>query len=239
MTQFKETQDKIKSLKPGVIINAAGYTNVDKAEAEEEIANKINGSAVGNLAKITRELEIPLIHFSTDYVFDGEREQGYVENDKPNPINAYGRSKLLGDELLQKNTDKFYLLRLSWLYGQHGRNFINTIVRLGKERKTLKVVNDQFGRPTYALDVAERVKWFIENKPEYGIYHITNEGKATWYDLAKKSLELKNVDTLINPCTTEEYLLPAKRPKYSVLLNTKLEPMRHWENALRDYLGVS
>lgn len=237
ITNYPETEKKIKNFAPEIVINATGYTAVDKAEEERELANKINGEAVGYLAKITADLDIPLIHFSTDYVFNGEKRDGYLEDDLPDPINAYGYSKLLGESLLQENTGKFYLLRISWLFGKYGKNFVKTIVQLAREKPFLKVVNDQIGLPTYTKDVAQRVRWFIENQPEFGIYHTPNDGlPGSWYDFAKEILKIKNIEKEIYPCTSEEFPRPAKRPHYSILVNSKLEPLRDWRDALRDYL---
>ncbi|MFA7662297.1 MAG: dTDP-4-dehydrorhamnose reductase [Patescibacteria group bacterium] len=238
LTNFDEIRQKVFDLSPDFIINATGYTAVDKAEEEVDLANKINGEAVGVLAEVAHKLKVPIFHFSTDYVFDGQKTEGYNENDQPNPISAYGRSKYLGEKLLIQNTDQFYLIRLSWLFGRNGKNFIDSIIQKGQKLSPFKVIDDQYGRPTYAKDLALRVRDFIEDRPEYGIYHLSNDGpKTTWYNLAKMSLDLKNVTVVIDPCTTEDYPLPAKRPQNSMLINNKLRSMRDWREAVKEYLA--
>lgn len=235
-------------VQPDVVINATGYTNVDLAEEEEEKANKVNGYAVGVLAKACREIDATFVHFSTDYVFNGTKKNGYNEEDAPEPLNAYGRSKLLGekllieemelmDESLQKEGD-YFLIRTSWLYGRHGKNFVDTMLGLVNSKRELRVVNDQHGKPTYTIDLAQQVKWLLKTS-DYpsGIYHITNEGTTTWHDFAKAIFKLAKARVNMIPCTSAEYPRPAKRPMYSALNNNKLPPLRSWKEALEDYLG--
>lgn len=238
LTDFELTKKKVIELKPEIIINAAAYTAVDDAEENRDLAMLINGKIVGNLAKIAKELNIPIVHYSTDYVFDGQNKKGYKE-DETNlaPLSVYGESKVLGEKLLQDNTEKFYLIRISWLYGKNGKNFVETMLKLGKEKDELNVIDDQIGSPTFAKDVAEKTKEIIENKMPFGIYHTANSGKASWYDFAKKIFELAKIDIKVNPIPTEGYPLPARRPKNSILVNTKLKPLRSWEEALKDYLN--
>ena len=237
LNNFDEIRQKIFELSPDFIINAAGYMAVDKAEKEQDLANRINGDAVGVIAEIAQKLKSPLFHFSTDYVFDGLKSEGYSEEDEPSPLSAYGYSKYLGEKLLQKNTEYFYLFRVSWLFGRYGKNFVDLMVQMGKKLDKLMVIDDQYGRPTSAKDLASKVRDFIINHRDYGIYHLSNEGpKTTWYNLAKTSLNLKNVSIKIDPCTTDEYPLPAKRPKYSTLINSKTELMRDWRDAVKEHL---
>jgi dTDP-4-dehydrorhamnose reductase len=237
LTNIDEIRQKVLDLAPHFIINAAGYTAVDKAEEEPELANMVNGTAVGVLAEVADKLKAPIFHFSTDYVFDGQKIGGYNEADQPSPINAYGYSKYLGEKLLQEKTDNFYLIRFSWLFGRYGKNFVDLMIQMGQKLDKLMVIDDQYGRPTYTRDLAMRVRNFIENRPEYGIYHLSNEGpKTTWYNLAKTSLELKNISVIIDPCTTEDYPLPARRPQNSVLTNNKIELMRDWREAVEEHL---
>ncbi len=238
LTNFSLVGEKITKLKPELIINAAAYTAVDDAETNREIAMEINGEAVGNLAKIAQKLNIPIVHYSTDYVFNGENREGYKEDERQiAPLNVYGESKALGEKLLQENTDKFYLIRISWLYGKNGKNFVETMLKLAKEKDELGIVNDQTGCPTYTKDVALKTKEIIEDELPFGIYHSTNSGKATWYEFAKKIFELAKVNIKVKPIPTKAYPTPAKRPKNSILLNTKLKPLRSWEEALAEYLG--
>jgi dTDP-4-dehydrorhamnose reductase len=256
ITNQKQVLKKISQENPDLVVNAAAYTDVDCSEKETELANKVNGNGVGNLALACRQVGAVLVHISTDYVFDGTKKQGYLENDKPNPINAYGRSKLLGEKLLRENHDKYYLIRTSWMFGKHGeKNFVRKIIRAAKYKETLpplkkliyklagkhnlRVVNDHFGKPTYAKDLAERIKEIVKWSNPYGIYHVTNEtpsGGITWFDLAKKAVELIRAKVKVVPCSASEFPQPAKRPKYSILINTKLPKMRDWQEALSEYL---
>lgn len=240
--------EKFFTIQPDVVLNATGYTNVDLAETEQEKANNINGYAVGILAKACREIDATLVHFSTDYVFDGEKKQGYNEDERPHPVNAYGRSKELGEKLLieemecldseKQKEGRYFLIRTSWLFGHHGKNFVDTMLELGTTRKELRVVNDQHGSPTFTSDLAVQVKWLLQSH-EYpsGIYHITNYGVTTWFEFALSIFHLANSDITVIPSTSEEYLRPAKRPHYSALHNNKLPPLRGWKQALQEYLN--
>jgi len=233
----KEVQEKIGKLKPRIIINAAAYTNVDEAEKNKDLSFKINGEAVGFLAEISKKIDAILIHYSTDYVFDGNKKDGYKENDEPkNPLNIYGQSKLLGEQLLKKNTKKYYLIRTSWLFGKYGKNFVETILNLSQKQKELEVVDDQYGKPTYAPDLAKKTKEILEKQKPFGIYHVTNEKMTNWYEFARKILEVSNINKKVKPCKSEKFSRPAKRPSYSILLNNKLGHLRNWEEALKDYI---
>jgi len=237
LTIESDVEKKIGKLKPQLIINSAAYTNVDEAESNQELAEKVNGEAVGYLARVAQELNAVLIHYSTDYVFEGKKEKGYQEDDQTDPINAYGRSKLIGEKAIQNYCKNYYLIRTSWLYGRSGNNFVETMIRLGKEKKEVKVVNDQFGKPTYAVDLARRTLNLVENKKEYGIYHITNEGVTSWSGFAEEIFKQFGLAVKVIPVATSEFPRPAKRPKFSSLINTKLTPSRHWKEALADYLA--
>lgn len=227
ITNRENVIDCIRKKKPDVVINAAAYTNVDGCEDKQELAFQVNGYGPGYIAEACSILGAKLVHFSTDYVFDGSKKE-YVESDVPNPINVYGYSKLLGENKIIENIDDYRIIRISWLFGFHGKNFVETMLRLSREMNTVKVVNDQFGKPTYTMDLANRVKEIIELAP--GIYHITNEGICSWCEFASSI-----IDNAI-PCTSEEFPRKAKRPRYSVLVNTKTKPMRHWKEALKGYL---
>ncbi|OGY47687.1 MAG: dTDP-4-dehydrorhamnose reductase [Candidatus Buchananbacteria bacterium RIFCSPHIGHO2_01_FULL_47_11b] len=236
----QKLEQKLLALQPDIIINAAAYTNVDKAEEEEELATLINGIAVGYIAKVAKQLGAVLVHFSTDYVFDGTKKEGYSETDQPNPINAYGRSKYRGEQELQKNHDQYYLVRTSWLYGPHGKNFVDTILTLAAKQDTIKVVNDQWGKPTYTVDLAAAVRKLIDEEKPFGIYHITNqapEGGITWYEFAKKIVELKGLECEVVPCTTKEFPRPAKRPQYSAFVDSDKVAAINWDLALKKYLS--
>jgi dTDP-4-dehydrorhamnose reductase len=236
ITDRSQVEQKISNLAPELIINAAAYTDVDACEENEELATKVNGEAVGYLADVAHHLKVTLVHYSTDYVFDGNNKQGYVEDDELSPVNAYGRSKLSGElRVTSYELRDFYLIRTAWLYGLQGKNFVETMLSMAQAVEPLKVIDDQVGSPTYAPDLAEATLDIIESKKPYGIYHRTNSGQTSWYGFAKEIFEIFGKKVELGPCTTEEYPLPAKRPKYSVLQSTKLEPMRSWQEALKDY----
>jgi dTDP-4-dehydrorhamnose reductase len=217
----------IRENNPDVVINAAAYTKVDQAEDEQEKTFEVNGYAPGYIAEGCSQVGAKLIHYSTDYVFDGSKPE-YIESDSTNPINAYGRSKLLGEQEIAKHTDNYMIIRTSWLFGKNGKNFVDTMLRLSSQMENVKVVNDQFGRPTYTADLALKTAEIIDMEP--GIYHITNDGTCSWYEFA--SVIIPNVI----PCTSAEYSMKAKRPQYSVLSNTKTTPMRCWKDALNEFL---
>lgn len=231
---------KIAELEPELVINAAAYNNVDGAESESEVANKINGYAVGYLAATCKELNISLVHYSTDYVFDGTKKNGYVESDTPNPVSAYGSSKFLGEQELQRQTDKFYLVRLSKLFGQEGggkKSFVSLMLDLAQTKTELDIIDEEVSCPTYARDLADRTKYVIENNLPFGIYHVTNSGGATWYEFAMEIFKIAEINVKLNPVSGEKFSRPAKRPQYGVLINTKLPKLRSWQEALREFLA--
>ena len=212
-----------------IIINCAAYTAVDKAEKEQELANQVNHLAVKQLANIANEQKAKSIHVSTDYVFDGESSKPYIEMDAVNPINVYGKTKLSGEKALQEAMpNNAIIIRTSWVYSEFGNNFVKTILRLGQERKELNVVNDQIGSPTYATDLAEVILKIISNKNYQNkeqsteIYHYSNEGKISWYDFAKEIFKIAKIDCKVNPITTQQYPMPAKRPKNTLMNKDKI-----------------
>jgi dTDP-4-dehydrorhamnose reductase len=228
------TCEVLQALKPVCVINAGAYTAVDKAESEVEIANNANGYAVGNLAKF--------LHVSTDYVFDGKAKKPYVETDETNPVNAYGASKLLGETLaIQENPDSI-IIRTSWVYSAYGSNFVKTMLRLMRERDLIKVVNDQFGSPTYAQDLADAILTMAVAKDGTpGIYHFSNQGVISWYDFACAIGDLSGLTCKVEPITTEQFPTPAKRPEWSVMDCSKIAREwnihpRPWKEALQDAL---
>ncbi|MDD3487150.1 MAG: dTDP-4-dehydrorhamnose reductase [Candidatus Moranbacteria bacterium] len=237
-------REKIDRIEPNAVVNAAAYNAVDRCEADEiefELAKKINGYGPGLLAKICKEKKIPLVHYVSDYIFDGEKGE-YKEDDKPNPVNNYGRSKLLGEQEVQKNTDKYYLIRTSKLFGAPGRSemskksFFDTMLLLARDNNTLKVVDEEKSCFTYCPDLALETKKIIEEKIPFGIYHVVNEGACTWYGAALKLFELSGTKVEVVPVSSAEFPRPAKRPKSSVLLNTKLKLLRNYSSALAEYL---
>lgn len=227
----------VKDVRPDVVINAAAFTFVDDCEAKKQFAMTVNGEANGTLAKICNNLGAYLIYFSTDYVFEGENENGYKEDDATSPINVYGESKLLGEQLIQKNTDNYYIFRTSWLFGMHGINFVKTMLDLAQDKDEIQVVNDQFGKPTYTFDLARGINDFLQNNQgKSGIYHLVNEGTTSWFDFAKKIFEFEKITVQLTPMSSSDLNRPARRPHISTLLNTKLPHLRSHEEALKDYL---
>ncbi len=220
--------ETIETNEPDVVINSAAYTAVDDCEDHRELAFDVNGTAPGYIAEGCLRAGAILVHYSTDYIFDGSKKE-YLEHDPPNPINAYGHSKLLGEKNIIGKMDNYRIIRTSWLYGAHGKNFVDTMLILSGKMESVRVVNDQFGKPTYAVDLARKTKEIVTLPA--GIYHITNEGVCSWYEFA--SAIIKNAV----PCTSDEFPRKAKRPRYSVLVNTKTTPMRHWKDALHEYLN--
>lgn len=234
ITKKEDVEDFVSKAHPDLIIHLAAYTNVDRAEEEEEKAELINAVGTENVALAASKIDVPLIYISTDYVFDGTKNSPYLPTDPTNPINAYGRTKLKGEELVQKHCKKYYIARTSWLYGMYGKNFVDTMLSL-KDKEELKVVDDQWGTPTWTMDLAGALMKLL-TKP-YGIYHLSGGGKpTTWYNFAKTIFELSNLEVNLKPCTTEEFKRPANRPKYSVMDNGKM--LRDWKLALKDYLSL-
>jgi dTDP-4-dehydrorhamnose reductase len=232
----------IKDTLPNIVINCAAYTKVDKAEEEREKAFLINGTGVQNLALACAEKGIPLVHISTDYIFDGEKKTPYTPFDIPNPLNVYGQSKLAGERYIQWITNKFYIIRTSWLYGEGGNNFVSAILKKAREQSTIRVVKDQIGSPTYTTSLSNSIKRLIESGA-YGIYHITDEtdGGISWSDFAKEIISLLGLKTEVIPVPTEEFPTPARRPKYSVLdtqmarLSLKIN-LPFWRDELQKFL---
>jgi len=244
ITDEHKVHELIHELNPEIIINVAAYTDVEAAEENESLANLINASAVRYIAKAAKSINAKILHISTEYVFSGAKQAGYNEDDKPDPLNAYGRSKFRGEQELISSGCQYYLVRTSWLYGKapqrgkaRGVNFIATIINKAKAGEDLKVVNDQFGRPTYTKDLSSHIHYLLKQNLDTGIYHIVNEGQTSWHGLASKALQLAQVSATIKPCVTDEFPTKAQRPKYSILNNNKLPKLRNWEQALEDYLS--
>ncbi len=250
ITDEEALKTAILNVQPDVIINTVAFKDVNKAESEEDKANQVNGYAVGKLAKICRDFGVTLVHISTDYVFDGRKKEGYSEEDLAEPINAYGRSKLLGEQLLieameaeykgdESENGKYFIIRTSYLFGKHGVNLLSKLLDNAKKGEKFKVINDQWACPTYTMDLAKQIKWILEsNEYDSGIYHVVNSGKTNWYELAKTLLSDAGYDPeLVYPCSITDWEASAARPQNSVLLNTKLPELRPWKEALIDYLG--
>ena len=214
----------LNNINPSVIVNCAAYTNVDKAETEPKLANTINYKAVDIISKWTSTNNVKLIHISTDYVFDGLSNIPLYENSKTNPVNEYGRSKLKGEQVCLKNDANSVVIRTSWLYSSFGKNFVKTMIDLMKKNKSVKVVNDQIGSPTYAHDLARLIIEIIINyKNESGLFHYSNDGEISWFDFARSIKELYNLDCEIIGVSSKEFKTLAKRPEYSLLNKSKIK----------------
>ena len=243
ITKKEDVNKKISDLKPEIIINAAAYNAVDKIEeGEKEFAEAVNGYAVGNISEVAGAVGAILVHYSTDYVFRGRRVEGYKEEDTPRPQSVYAQSKWLGEQKIKNK--KYYLIRTSRLFGKQAqsegakKSFVDTMLKCAEEKDCLELVDEELSSPTYVLDLARRTREIIEWEKPFGIYHATNAGACTWYGWAKKIFELSGKSVKLIPVPAEKFPRPAKRPKYSILLNTKLPPMRTWEEALADYLKM-
>lgn len=220
-------------------INCAAYTAVDKAESEQEKANNVNVVGSKNLAITCAEKKATLIQVSTDFVFDGEKSRAYTETDTTHPTGVYGVTKLKGELEVAKYLKQHFIVRTSWLYSENGNNFMKTMIKLSKDRALLNIVADQIGTPTYATDLAETlIKFITINSQDYGVYHYSNEGVASWYDFAKAIFEDSNINIKVLPIQSEAYPTPAKRPHFSVLDKSKIKNMLqieipHWRDSLR------
>jgi dTDP-4-dehydrorhamnose reductase len=229
-------------IKPDVIINSAAMTDVDGCESDEKKALRVNGYGAGNLASAAAEIRALFVHYSTDYVFDGSKKSAYTETDPTSPLNAYGRSKLLAEELIPCCCQNFLILRTSWLFGRNGKNFVRTILHAAREKRALRVINDQRGCPTSTQDLASQTVKMIDAGCR-GIYHVTNSGSCTWYQLAAGSVEWAKIEGVaVHPVTTAEFPRPARRPENSVMANARLEReglplMRPWPIAVREYIN--
>ncbi len=232
----------IMNLKPEAIIHCAAYTAVDKAEEEVETCYQINAESVKVISECAKELDVKLVYISTDYVFDGTKEGEYVETDLPNPINVYGASKLKGEQYVQTLLEKYYIVRISWVFGVNGNNFIKTMRRLGSERDELNIINDQVGSPTYTADLAPLLVDMMETD-KYGIYHATNEETCSWYEFANEIFKQSGIEVKTNPITTDQYPTAAKRPMNSRMSKAKLKAngfnlLPTWQEALAHYLKL-
>ena len=249
ISNLEHCQSVFSKIKPNYCINAAAYTAVDKAESEPEKAHSINVIGAKNLAEVCKQYSTVLLHISTDFVFDGTlspraQSRGYLEDDIPNPTGIYGKTKLDGEREIQKNWEKHFIIRTSWVYSQFGSNFMKTMLRLASERDSLSVVNDQIGTPTNAVDLAEVLIKIIKSQipnPKsqinFGIYNFSNEGQCSWFDFAKKIFEINNIDIDLRAIPTSSFPTPASRPKYSVLDKTKIKNtfgivINNWEESI-------
>ncbi|MCX8534688.1 dTDP-4-dehydrorhamnose reductase [Chryseobacterium luquanense] len=241
-------EDQIKEFfsesKPEFCINASAYTAVDLAEKEEDSAFAVNAEGVGNLAKACADNKTIFIHVSTDYVFDGETNLDYSEDDFTSPLGVYGKSKLAGEELALENNYQTIIFRTSWLYSEFNKNFVKTMLNLFSQKEELGIVADQFGQPTNANDLAEAIMNIIESPVKtFGIFHFSNYPETTWFEFAQKIADFSKSSIKLNALTTEQYPTPAKRPKRSTMCLDKIENVygiepKHWENSLEDCVNI-
>jgi len=246
ITNREELSKKLEESNPDVIINCAAYTKVDDAEEKKSLAFEINSDSVKNLAEICIDLSIKLVHFSTDYVFAGtvdDKEKfrdGYLEDHQRDPVNSYGASKFYGEKALEESGCDYLLIRVSWLCGRFGNNFVKTMLRLGKNRDELSVVNDQFGSPTFTESVVKEVYQLLK-AGQSGTFHSTSNGIITWFDFAKEIFKLKEVDVKVKPVTSSEFPTKAKRPTFSKLSTKKISKIEgielvDWKVGLKNLL---
>jgi len=244
ITSMEQIEAFFSSRKFDMIINCAAYTAVDRAEEEKDQAELINHKAAENIAVISKKHKAPLIHLSTDFVFDGKSFTPYREEDMPHPLSVYGKTKWAGENAVLKEAEKVVILRTSWLYSSYGNNFVKTMLKLAGERDSLNVVFDQIGTPTYARDLAGAVLSILSFKDFVpGIFHYSNEGVASWYDLAQAIVEIAGLDCRLYPIETHQYPTPAKRPAYSVLNKAKIKKtygleIPHWRTSLKACLEI-
>lgn len=248
ITDIEMTLDVLKRIKPDIILNTAAYHNVPKCEQNPELSFKVNSLGALNVAKIADELKVINVYYSTDYVFDGVKKSPYIEDDRPNPLNVYGSTKLLGEYYTLNYSTKSYVIRISGIYGKtpcraKGGNFITTMVKLAKERPEVKVVNDEILTPTPTRVIAEKTVELIETDA-FGLYHLTCEGECSWYEFAKVIFETLDIKTPLYPVSAKDFPSSVKRPSYSVLenLNFKklnLSEMPFWKDALIEFLKMN
>lgn len=240
VTNYQQVMQLLSFAKPDLVMHSAAYTRVDQAESEPDLAYLINGYGTENMAVACNAFDIPMLYVSTDYVFDGEQKRPYTTWDETKPLSVYGKTKLSGEQAVQRHLSRFYIVRTSWLYGPYGPNFVDTILGMADKRDVLRVVSDQWGTPTCTLSLAETIADLIASE-RCGVYHATDGGVTNWYDFARAII--KGKDVAVEPIETKDMPRPATRPKYSVLDKTTLihtigrEPIP-WQEALENYLTM-
>lgn len=240
ITDKGQVNEAISNYSPDVVVHCAAYTAVDKAEDEKELCHKINVIGTQNIADVCKKIDAKMVYISTDYVFDGEGEKPFEVTDKPNPINYYGQTKYEGELAVQKTLQKYFIVRISWVFGINGNNFVKTMLRLGKERDEISVVADQIGSPTYTYDLAKLLVEMIKTD-KYGIYHATNKGYCSWYEFTCEIFKQAGIKSKVNPIKTEDYPTKAKRPKNSRLSKNLLpdfNKLPEWEEGLSGFLKM-
>lgn len=240
ITDAGQVKQVIEDYRPDAVIHCAAYTAVDAAEDNQELCRKINVDGTRNIAEVCKAMDIPMMYFSTDYIFDGQGENFWKEDDEKQPLNVYGQTKYEGELAVQELVQKYFILRISWVFGVNGNNFIKTMLRLGKERGAVGVVSDQIGSPTYTYDLAKLVIDMIQTD-KYGAYHVTNDGLCSWYEFACEIFKQAGLDVKVTSLTTAEYPAKAARPFNSrmskdKLINAGFEMLPEWQDALGRYL---
>lgn len=250
ITDYAALKKAVSGITPDIIIHTAAFTDVDGCEVQPDKAETVNAVATRYVAETASEYKAVIVYISTDFVFDGTKMSPYKEDDTANPINIYGRSKLNGEKFVEEavGKGKFFIIRTSWLFGRNGKNFVDTILKKAQSEKTIRVVNDQFGSPTYASDLAEGIGRLLDlyktAKEITGVYHITNSDDCSWYKFAQKSLELARIYNVeLVPILSVELDRPAERPSVSILDNSRFialtgRPLRSWQRALEDYISL-
>ena len=240
ITDAAACEKVIKEAKVDAVIHCAAYTAVDAAEDNTELCRKINAEGTENIVKVCRELNIKMMYFSTDYVFNGKGDRPWKTDDERSPLNVYGQTKYEGELAVENSLEKYFILRIAWVFGVNGKNFIKTMLRLGKEKGAVSVVNDQIGSPTYTADLAVLAVDMIQTD-KYGTYHATNEGLCSWYEFACQIFNEANVDVKVTPVSSDAFPAKAKRPSNSRMDKSKLtengfSPLPGWQDALKRYL---
>lgn len=236
ITDRAQVQTFLEKSNARVVINAAAYTNVDEAEDNEALVMRVNAKGPGYIAEVCSGMGVPLLHVSTSWVFDGKKQDGYTEADTPNPISVYGASKFFGEQNVASNTKNYYIVRTDRLYGDGGKNIIDTFAALAQERQELSIVSDQYGSSTWSYDLATAIRSLLESNAPYGVYHLANEGTASWYDLAQKVVGVLGTPTKLTAVDSAAYPRKANVPQCSALQNTKAPKLRPWEEAVSAYL---
>ena len=242
ITDASAVEMEMKKEPLDAVIHCAAYTAVDAAEDNREICMRVNAEGTRNIARVCRELDLKMVYISTDYVFDGEGKRPWEPDDPRDPLNVYGESKYQGELAVEEYLEKYFTVRIAWVFGVNGKNFIKTMLRLAESQKEINVVNDQIGSPTYTYDLAVLLADMVETE-KYGRYHATNEGLCTWYEFAKEIFRQAGVDIRVNPVSSDEFPAKAKRPHNSRMDKRKLvrngfRPLPPWQDALKRYLEI-
>lgn len=242
ITDAQKVDEVITKAQVDKVIHCAAYTAVDAAEDNVELCRRVNAEGTENIAKVCKRLDLPMVYLSTDYVFDGEGERPWEPDDERDPLNVYGQTKYEGELAVERNLDKYFIVRIAWVFGVNGKNFIKTMLNLAQNHDTITVVDDQVGSPTYTYDLARLLVDMIETE-KYGHYHATNEGLCTWYEFAKEIFRQAGVDVKVVPVTSEQFQAKAKRPHNSRMNKDKLDAMGFqrlpsWQDALSRYLKI-